>query len=223
MDNIDIYGRIESFDQSVRSLNRRLRAVERRLTASKDDRGLINFEIEDEDQWNDIEIEEIRTEIHEFRNILEGVSEELSGLKSNMMGHVNESISSLQDELKTAKERIDELIKQQSKIEAQSFDAVDSINSNYQSETATLRKELKDTQKRLHRQESLNKITVGTITVPVELSGIVASIALILTGFLVWADRWDIIRSVYYPTWLALLFALVVITKFIMANRNIDS
>ncbi len=223
MDNIDIYGRIESFDQSVRSLNRRLRAVERRLTASKDDRGLINFEIEDEDQWNDIEIEEIHTEIHEFRNILEGVSEELSDLKSNMMGHVNESISSLQNELKTAKERIDELIKQQSKIEAQSSDAVDSINSNYQSETATLRKELKDTQKRLHRQESLNKITVGTITVPVELSGIVASIALILTGFLVWADRWDIIRSVYYPAGLALLFALVVITKFIMANRNIDS
>lgn len=223
MDNIDIYGRIESFDQSVRSLNRRLRAVERRLTANKDDRGLINLEIEDEDQWNDIEIEEIHTEIHEFRNILEGVSEELSGLKSNMMGHVNESISSLQDELKTAKERIDDLIKQQSKIKAQSSDAVDSINSTYQSETATLRKELKDTQKRLHRQESLNKITVGTITVPVELSGIVASIALILTGFLVWADRWDIIRSVYYPAGLALLFALVVITKFIMANRNIDS
>ena len=151
------------------------------------------------------------------------MSEELSGLKSNMMGHVNESISSLQNELKTAKERIDELIKQQSKIKAQSSDAVDSINSTYQSETATLRKELKDTQKRLHRQESLNKITVGTITVPVELSGIVASIALIVTGFLVWADRWDIIRSVYYPAGLALLFAVVVITKFIMANRNIDS
>ncbi|KAF5420337.1 MAG: hypothetical protein C5S46_03880 [Candidatus Methanomarinus sp.] len=223
MDNTDIYGRIESFDQSVRSLNRRLRAVERRLTANKDDRGLINLEIEDEDQWNDIEIEEIHTEIHEFRNILEGVSEELSDLKSNMMGHVNESISSLQNELKTAKERIDELIKQQSKIKVQSSDAVDSINSTYQSEIATLRKELKDTQKRLHRQESLNKITVGTITVPVELSGIVASIALIVTCFLVWADRWDIIRSMYYPAGLALLFAVVVITKFIMANRNIDS
>lgn len=223
MDNTDIYGRIESFDQSVRSLNRRLRAVERRLTASKDDRGLINLEIKDEDLCNDIEIEEIHTEIHEFRNILEGVSEELSGLKSNMMGHVNESISSLQDELKTAKELIDELIKQQSKIKAQSSDAVDSINSTYQSEIAMLRKELKDALKRLHRQESLNKITVGTITVPVELSGIVASIALILTGFLVWADRWDIIRSVYYPSGLALLFALVVISKFIMANRNIDS
>jgi len=223
MENSDIYGRIESFDQSVRSLNRRLRAVERRLTASKDDRGLINFEIEDEDQWNDTEIEEIRTEIHEFRNILEGVSEELSGLKSNMMSHVNESISSLQNELKTAKERIDELIKQQSKIKAQSSDAVDSINSSYQSETATLRKELKDALKRLRRQESLNKITVGTITVPVELSGIVASIALIATGFLVWIDRWDIIRSMYYPAGLALLFAVVVVAKFIMANRNIDS
>jgi len=223
MENSDIYGRIESFDQSVRSLNRRLRAVERRLTASKDDRGLFNFEIEDEDQWNDTEIEEIRTEIHEFRNILEGVSEELSGLKSNMMSHVNESIGSLQNELKTAKERIDELIKQQSKIKSQSSAAVDSINSSYQSETATLRKELKDALKRLRRQESLNKITVGTITVPVELSGIVASIALITTGFLVWAGRWDIIRSMYYPGGLALLFAVVVIVKFIMANRNIES
>jgi chromosome segregation ATPase len=223
MENSDIYGRIESFDQSVRSLNRRLRAVERRLTASKDDRGLFNFEIEDEDQWNDTEIEEIRIEIHEFRNILEGVSEELSGLKSNMMSHVNESIGSLQNELKTAKERIDELIKQQSKIKSQSSAAVDSINSSYQSETATLRKELKDALKRLRRQESLNKITVGTITVPVELSGIVASIALIATGFLVWADRWDIIRSMYYPGGLALLFAVVVIVKFIIANRNIES
>jgi len=223
MENSDIYGRIESFDQSVRSLNRRLRAVERRLTASKDDRGLFNFEIEDEDQWNDAEIEEIRTEIHEFRNILKGVNEELSGLKSNMMSHVNESIGSLQNELKTAKERIDELIKQQSKIKSQSSAVVDSINSSYQSETATLRKELKDALKRLRRQESLNKITVGTITVPVELSGIVASIALITTGFLVWANRWDIIRSMYYPGGLALLFAVVVIVKFIMANRNIES
>ena len=115
------------------------------------------------------------------------------------------------------------MIKQQSKIKTQSSAAVDSLNNSYQSETATLRKELKDSLKRLRRQESLNKITVGTITVPVELSGIVASIALITTGFLVWADRWDIIRSMYYPAGLAILFAMVVIAKFIMANRNIES
>ena len=44
MEQSDIYGRIESFDQSVRSLNRRLRAVERRLSITKGDIDLFLYD-----------------------------------------------------------------------------------------------------------------------------------------------------------------------------------
>jgi chromosome segregation ATPase len=223
MEKTDVYGRIESFDQSVRSIDRRLRAVERRLSTSKDDYIRTALESSENIQWTDPDIDELRAEFKELRNVMEKVTSNLAAIKSDELTQVSSSVDVLRQELQAANSRIEELGGQQTSLKEDTSASVESINNVHSSQIETLTKELKDTRKRLQRQENMNKISIGNIKVPVELSGIVASVVLIVTGFLVWADRWDIIRSMYYPIGLALLFASAVIAKFIMTNRHSDT
>ncbi len=273
MEKTDVYGRIESFDQSVRSIDRRLRAVERRLSTSKEDyiktaqesSGNIPWTDPDiDDLWagfkdiqaefkelNDViekltsdlaaiksdeltelnssvnalqqELQAASSRIEELHDVIEKLTSDLAAIKSDELTELNSSVDALRQELQAASSRIEELGGQQTSLKKDTSDSVESINNAHSSQIETLRKELKDTRKRLQRQENMDKITIGNINVPVELSGIVASIALIATGILVWADRWDIIRSTYYPTGLAILFASAVIAKFIMTNRQSDT
>ncbi|MDD3041681.1 MAG: hypothetical protein PHV51_10570 [Methanosarcinaceae archaeon] len=75
-------------------------------------------------------------------------------------------------------------------------------------------------EKRLEDVENQSRLTFGSIKVPVEISGITGALALFLTGSLVWLGRWDVIRSPYFPTGLAVLMALAVFFKFYMINRK---
>ena len=220
MEKTDVYGRIESFDQSVRSIERRLRAVERRLSTSKDDYIRTVQESSESIQWTDPDIEELQAESRELREVIEKLISDLNDIKSGELAHLNGQLDALRQELQAYSSGIEELSGHQKRLKADTTASVESINHSHSSQIETLREELEDTRKRLQHQENMNKISIGSIKVPVELSGIVASITLIATGYLVWVDRWDIIRSTYYPTGLALLFASAVITKFIMTNRN---
>jgi len=230
MEKTDVYGRIESFDQSVRSIDRRLRAVERRLSTTKDDYTRTALESSENIQCTDPDVEELyaefndlKAEFKELHDVIEKLISDLAAIRSDELTQLNSSVDALRQELQAASSRIEELGGQQTSLKKDTSASVDSINSLHSSQIETLKKELKNTRKRLQRQENMNKISIGNISVPVELSGIVASIALIITGCLVWADRWDIIRSTYYPTGLALLFASGVIAKFIMTNRQSDT
>jgi seryl-tRNA synthetase len=220
MENYDINGRIESFDQSVRSLDRRLRAVERRLSASKDDKGITLIENVDPDQLIDPDIRELRVELKKCQSIIESLTEDLKTVKSKDLNH--ESIHSIQQEIRDINDKTKGLIEVQNSLKNDASDSLDSLNNTYQTEIAALKEELENANLRIQRQENLNKISIGSIKVPVELSGIMASIALMVTGYLIWADRWDIIRSTYFPLGLAVLFAGVVIVKFIITNRQPD-
>ena len=40
------------------------------------------------------------------------------------------------------------------------------------------------------------------------------------TGYLIYSDHWNIIRSSYYPIAIGILFGAVVMGKFIMTNRE---
>jgi chromosome segregation ATPase len=217
MENYDINGRIESFDQSVRSLDRRLRAVERRLSASKDDKGITLIENVDP-ELIDPDIRELRLEWQKCQSIIEGLAEDLETLKSNVVNH--ESITSIQQEIQVINKRTEELIEVHKSLKNDASASLNSLNNTYQTEIAALKEEMETAKLRIKRQENLNKISIGSIKVPIELSGIIASIALIVTGYLIWADRWDIIRSTYFPLGLAVLFAGVVIVKFIITNRQ---
>jgi len=220
MEKTDVYGRIESFDQSVRSIDRRLRAVERRLSTDKDDYIRTDLESSENIHWTDPDIEELQAGYNELRDVIEKLTSDYATIRSDELTQINNSVDALRHELQAASSRIEELGGQQTSLKEDTSASVESINNAHSSKIETLREELEDTRKRLYRQENMNKITIGNIKVPVELSGIVASVALITTGYLVWVDRWDIIRSTYYPTGLALLFAAVVIAKFIMTNAD---
>lgn len=220
MENYDINGRIESFDQSVRSLDRRLRAVERRLSANKDDKGITLIENVDPDQLIDPDIRELRVDVQKCQSIIEGLIEDLETVKSKDQN--SESINSIQQEIQVISNKTKGLIEIQKSLKDDASSSLDSLNNTYQNEIAALKDELESAKLRIQRQENLNKISIGSIKVPIELSGIMASIALIITGYLIWADRWDIIRSTYFALGLALLFAAVVIVKFIITNRQPD-
>jgi len=220
MENYDINGRIESFDQSVRSLDRRLRAVERRLSTSKDDKGITLIENVDPDQLIDLDIQELRVEMKKCQSIIDGLTEDLKTMKSNDLNH--ESINSIQQEIQVMNDKTKRVIEVQKSLKNDASDSLDSLKNTYQTEIAALKEEMKTAKLRIKRQENLNKISIGSIKVPIELSGILSSIALMVTGYLIWADRWDIIRSTYFPLGLAVLFAAVVIVKFIITNRQPD-
>ncbi|MCG7850438.1 MAG: hypothetical protein MIO93_14875 [ANME-2 cluster archaeon] len=219
MDRPDINGRIESFDQSLRSLDRRLRAIERRLSGNTTESNLVLLEPES-GQWTDIDIEELNGEMSTLQALLDKMRLELDTLKSNDLSQVNKSLSEIMHDIQAINEKIEALTKQQTNLRDQTATSVDSLSCDHKSEITDLGKELEKVNLRLKRQENINKITIGSIKVPVELSGVVASVALIITGYLVWADQWEIIRSTYYPIGLAVLFAAAVIIKFVMSNRQ---
>jgi hypothetical protein len=84
----------------------------------------------------------------------------------------------------------------------------------------TIRSQVLLIENRISKLENVNKITIGKIKVPIEFSGLAAAIVMFMTGYLIYNDHWNIIRSSYYPIAIGLLFCAVVLVKFIMTNRK---
>ena len=171
----DTHGRIESFDQSVRSLERRLRAVERRLS----------IEVPPEDSEGD-SFDNTEKLLQQTHTELSALVEEFNSLKTgvdNLKEIVQESLRADMDKLSDSVLQLDN---------------------------------------RLERVENQNKITIGSIKVPVELSGVVGAVVLLVTGTLIFADRWDIIRSPYFSFGIAGVLAAAVFVKFYLANKTTD-
>lgn len=155
---VDIHGRIEAFDQSVRSVESRLRAVERRLSSRSQGNGGEQGALQEYDIHDEIE--------------------ELTGQIAILVRSVDE-------------------IKNSGKVNV-----------------------LTEIERRISKLENVNKITIGKIKVPLELSGLIAALVLLTTGYLIFADKWDIIRSYYYPVIIGIVFGAVVIFRFVMTNRE---
>lgn len=186
---VDIHGRLEALDQSVRSVDGRLRAVERRLSYKSQVKDGEQGAREEYDIHN--EIEEL---ISQVAALAKSVDEIKNSVKVNVLTEIDSKVESTQAGLASLVEtnRILKL-----KLEAFS-----------------------DAERRLERLENMNKITIGKIKVPLELSGLIAALVLIVTGFLIFADKWDIIRTSYYPISIGILFGAVVIARFVMANKE---
>lgn len=89
-----------------------------------------------------------------------------------------------------------------------------------ESRIASAEAQLSDAEHRITKLENSNKIAIGRIKVPIELSGLVAALVLLGTGYLIYTDRWNIIRSSYYPVTIGILFGAVAIVKFVMSGRK---
>lgn len=167
--NPDIHGRIEYLDQSLRSVDSRIRAIEKRLSVK-------NLESDH------VDISQEKSEIYE------AMPDEIL----DKLGALDEKLKNLEKTTQEAQER----------------------------EIVPLRTHLLMMEERTKKLENLDKITIGKIKVPIEFSGLVATIVLFATGYLIYSNHWNIIRSSYYPIAIGILFGAVVIGKFIMTNRE---
>jgi len=172
--NSDINGRIEYIDQGLRSVDNRLRAVEKRLSMKtfEPDAGIISPEKESNKESN---VDEVR-----FNGIIEKLQE------------MDQKLADIE---KTTQE-------------------------THETNIGSLKSQLSSIENRILKLENLNKITIGKIKVPIEFSGLAAAIVMFGTGYLIYSDHWNIIRSSYYPIAVGLLFGAVVVGKFIMTNRE---
>jgi hypothetical protein len=186
---IDIHGRLEVLDQSVRSVDGRLRAVERRLSYKSHGEGgekspMLEYDIHEE-------IEKILSQV---AILAISVDEIKQAGKADFLTEIENRVKYTQAGLTCLIE----------------------TNRNIEQKLAML----SETERRLERLENVNKITIGKIKVPLELSGLIAALVLLTTGYLIFADKWNIIRSSYYPITIGIIFGAVVIVKFVMTNRE---
>ncbi len=206
----DTNGRIHSLDQSQRSLEKRLRAVERRLSTGDTLNGEI-FAPEPEPDPEDMgqikdQIADIMVENDHLRSAIESVSVlsiELEDVKNNNL-KLLEEIEKLKSENSETR-----CVLEQNNPE------------NAKDVSIEIKNELKQLDLRLERTEKRDRINIGSVKVPVELSGIMGAIILILTGILIMQSRWDIIRSAYFSFGIAIVFATAVLIKFYVVNRSV--
>ena len=203
----DLHGRIDSFDQNLRSLERRLRAVERRLSMEVPPQGLMD----DPAHLQADLLQQMGTELAELR-------EQISSLDGKASDPQEGEINSLKQQLAELQEQIQRLSEgqQQTKHEMLNNKTDDTMLAL----TRTMQDQFEDMEKRLKKAEERNRITIGSVKVPVELSGVVAAALVFFTGVLIMGNRWDIIRSPYFSFAIALVLAGAALLRFYMANKE---
>jgi hypothetical protein len=147
---------------------------------------------------NSSEVSGTGYKIRSINEIFSGVSESLRSLQSAISELSNFTYNNLKPEI----EKLD--------LELCNFKAQQDAKSAY----------IKELESRIEVLENQNRLTLGSMKIPFEISGVAGSSALFLAGFLIWSDRWDVIRSPYFSTGLAVLMAGAVFIKFYMVNRR---
>ncbi|WP_094227165.1 hypothetical protein [Methanolobus psychrotolerans] len=204
----DLNGRLHSLDQTVRSVEKRLRAVERRLSVDVPREDFIpEYETDFEEA-----LEHTREEIASIRSDIDEIKQ---GNLQNL--DCETRLQGLDSELAVLKSHITELREENSKLSEQ---LEKEKNQDSESITLEIKNEITQLSMRLEKAENHNRINIGSMKVPVELSGVVGALILTLTGILIMQGRWDIIRSAYFSFSIAFVFAIAVLLKFYMANSK---
>ncbi len=267
----DLHGRIEVFDQSIRSFEKRLRAVERRLSLEAPGKlhpgGFFSDVFSDSfpegNPGNSIVGSSVSPEspsVSPDASLTlpgsslspEGASSSLSetgvsnlsfsavlssadvsegpfifvNTSSEVSSHadkvkdINALFAGFSESLRSLQEAVNGLsdfVHGELSAELEAMDR--EVKAACEGEEAA-RKHAEMLEQRLEAVENQNRFTLGSIKVPVEISGITGSSVLFLTGFLVWSGRWDIIRSPFFSLGLAVLMGAAVLLKFYMMNRK---
>ncbi len=207
----DINGRLHSIDQTVRTVEKRLRAVERRLS--------VDVPVEDsipEYETNFEEaLESTRIEIISMRAEMNNI------IQNNSQSHEYDTLfQELNSEITSLNSQIMELREENSKLSEQFMMKDIPEAGEIRNLSVEIRNEISQLNMRLEKAENHNRINIGSVKVPVELSGIVGAAILALTGFLIMNGQWDVIRSAYFSFGIALVFAVAVLMKFYMVNSK---
>lgn len=266
----DLQGRIEIFDQNIRSFEKRLRAVERRLSletpqnlqAEKAHSGTSSESFQEVNSskfatdssvtplgpsispevpfplpGNSLLSESAPSITQEnisnfaFSSVLPSSgsanasmisldsSSEVSGVSyrikdiSALFSSLSESLHALQ----TAISELSDFVHGNLKPEVEKLEGE---VRNMQGQENSSEEYIRKLESRIEFLENRDRFTLGSIKVPVEISGIAGSSVLFLTGLLIWSGRWDIIRSPYFSIGLAVIMAGAVLLKFFMVNRK---
>ncbi|AKB35424.1 hypothetical protein MSSAC_0834 [Methanosarcina siciliae C2J] len=266
----DLQGRIEVFDQSIRSFEKRLRAVERRLSletpqtlkAGNFFSGMshgsfqevnpanlaagpsvspqgpsVSPETSFPSSWNSPLSDSVSSltegDISAFAFSAVHPSSGASNASSIFLNSSSE-VSGVSYRVKDLSALFTSLSESLHSLQAAISELSDFVHSNLEPEVEKLDNEIKGIQVREHALEEYmrkfesrieaienrDRFTLGSIKVPVEISGIAGSSVLFLTGLLIWFGRWDIIRSPYFSIGLAVILAGAVLLKFYTVNRK---
>ncbi|MDN5310205.1 MAG: hypothetical protein PWP14_1599 [Methanolobus sp.] len=201
----DINSRIHSLDEGFRSLEERVHAIEKRLSAGEISECL--------QQTHNPELEE---EIEEIREYLGAIMERLIEYKNSQW---------LDEELTASRQLVLELNKQIDLLKDNEGNSkfpvmCDPVGPGYEQLISELRNEIATLGQRLERSENKNRIHIGSMKVPLEMSGIVGALVMVLIGGLIVSDRWDIIHSPYFSFSIALALAVAVMIKFYFENNR---
>lgn len=266
----DLQGRIEVFDQSIRSFEKRMRAVERRLSleapqtlqAGKAFSGMspdyfqeansvnlaagssvspqgpsvspeASYSLPENsllsDSVSSLSEEDISTfafgavlpssDASNVSTIFLDSSSDVSGV-SYRVKDISTLFSSLSESLRSLQAAISELSDFVHSNLAPEVEKLENEVKEIQGQESVSEEYIRKSESRIEAIENRDRFTLGSIKVPVEISGIAGSSVLFLTGFLIWSGRWDIIRSPYFSTGLAVIMAGAVLLKFYMVNRK---
>lgn len=262
----DLQGRIEVFDQSIRSFEKRLRAVERRLSLEtppslqagrvfsgnfpdsfpEEKAGSVAVGSSVFPQGPSVSPESSIPGNSFISDSVSLLSEENissfglnavipSGETSNVsmisldnssnvsvtgykIRDINYLFSSLSENIRSLQASVSELSNFAHNDLKSEIEKLDMEMQSLKDQESTTSEYVKKLESRIEIIENQNRFTLGSIRIPLEISGIVGSSVLFLTGFLVWSGRWDVIRSPYFSTGLAVLMAGAVFIKFYMVN-----
>lgn len=207
----NIFSVIEINEQRWKSVDGRLRALEKKF----------KIEAEHLPSGDNVVIEGTEgKELEKLQKSVELLSKSIGMIKEEGVIDVVSRVDSLQAEVSKLNNKISI---SGGKITPEIESTVASVHAQLVKLNEGIREheaQLFDAQRRVARLEKLNKVEIGGIKVPIELSGMLAAVVMLGTGLLISVDQWDIIRSSYYTIMIGILFGVVVIVKFIMINRE---
>jgi len=122
-------------------------------------------------------------------------SSELS-LIGYKIGNINHLFSSLSESFRTLQAALSELSNYAHNDLKSEIEKLDTEIKNLKDQKERTNEYVKRLESRIETVENQSRLTFGSIKIPLEISGIVGSSVLLLTGFLVWSGRWDIIRYI---------------------------
>ncbi|WP_440945642.1 hypothetical protein ACSAZL_16230 [Methanosarcina sp. T3] len=266
----DLQGRIEVFDQSIRSFEKRLRAVERRLSletpqtlqAGKFFSGMspdsfqegnpinlaagpsvspqgisvspeASFPLSGNFLLTDSVSSLTEEDISSFAfsavlpssgasnvsSVFLDSSSEVSGI-SYRVKDLSALFTSLSESLHSLQVAISELSDFVHKSLEPEVEKLEDGVQDIQFRESVSEEHMRKFESRIEAIENRDRFTLGSIKVPVEISGIAGSSVLFLTGLLIWSGRWDIIRSPYFSIGLAVILAGAVLLKFYTVNQK---
>lgn len=207
----NIFSVIEINEQRWKSVDSRLRALEKKF----------KIEAEHLPSGDKVVIEGTEgKELEKLQKSVELLSKSIGMIKEEGVIDVVSRVDSLQAEVSKLNSKISV---SGGKITPEIESTVASVHAQLVKLNEGIREheaQLFDAQRRVAKLEKLNKVEIGGIKVPIELSGLLAAIVMLGTGVLLAMDQWEIVKSPFYVIMIGILFGVVVIAKFLMVNKE---